>query len=212
MSLLKNLIDFVLHVDKYLGILIQNYGIGIYLILFIVVFLETGLVLTPFLPGDSLIFIAGTYAANKALNLFILFLIFTFAAILGDTLNYWIGSYFGEKVFSRSRFFKQEYLDKTKEFYNKHGGKTIIMARFIPIVRTFAPFVAGIGKMNYYKFLFYNIIGGLLWILVFLFGGYYFGRIPLIKENLTIVTYIIIVLSILPLVWHLIKRKNKTRI
>ena len=212
MSLLKNLIDFVLHVDKYLGILIQNYGIGIYLILFIVVFLETGLVLTPFLPGDSLIFIAGTYAANKALNVFILFLIFTFAAILGDTLNYWIGGYFGEKVFSRSRFFKQEYLDKTKEFYNKHGGKTIIMARFIPIVRTFAPFVAGIGKMNYYKFLFYNIIGGLLWILVFLFGGYYFGRIPLIKENLTIVTYIIVVLSILPLIWHLIKRKNKTRI
>jgi len=212
MSLLKNLIDFILHVDKYLGILIQNYGMGIYFILFLIVFLETGLVLTPFLPGDSLIFIAGTYAANKALNVFILFLIFTFAAILGDTLNYWIGSYFGEKVFSRSRFFKQEYLDKTKEFYNKHGGKTIIMARFMPIIRTFAPFVAGIGKMNYYRFLFYNIIGGLLWILVFLFGGYYFGRIPLIKENLTIVTYIIVVLSILPLIWHLIKRKNKTRI
>nr|MBI4156732.1 DedA family protein [Candidatus Woesearchaeota archaeon] len=212
MSLLKNLIDFVLHVDRYLGILIQNYGIGIYLILFIVVFLETGLVLTPFLPGDSLIFIAGTYAANKALNVFILFLIFTSAAILGDTLNYWMGSYFGEKVFSRSRFFKQEYLDKTKEFYRKHGGKTIIMARFIPIIRTFAPFVAGIGKMNYYKFLFYNVIGGLLWVLVFLFGGYYFGRIPLIKENLTIVTYIIVVLSILPLIWHLIKKKNYVRI
>ena len=212
MSLLKNLIDFILHVDKYLGILIQNYGMGIYFILFLIVFLETGLVLTPFLPGDSLIFIAGTYAANKALNVFILFLIFTFAAILGDTLNYWIGSYFGEKVFSRSRFFKQEYLDKTKEFYRKHGGKTIILARFIPIIRTFAPFVAGIGKMNYYKFLFYNVIGGLFWVLVFLFGGYYFGSIPLIKENLTIVTYIIVVLSILPLIWHLIKRKNKTRI
>ena len=212
MSLLKNLIDFILHVDKYLGILIQNYGMGIYFILFLIVFLETGLVLTPFLPGDSLIFIAGTYAANKALNVFILFLIFTFAAILGDTLNYWIGSYFGEKVFSRSRFFKQEYLDKTKEFYRKHGGKTIILARFIPIIRTFAPFVAGIGKMNYYKFLFYNVIGGLFWVLVFLFGGYYFGSITLIKENLTIVTYIIVVLSILPLIWHLIKRKNKTRI
>lgn len=208
MALIKNLIDFVLHVDKYLGILIQNYGIGIYLILFVVVFLETGLVLTPFLPGDSLIFIAGTYAATKALNVFILFLIFALAAIIGDTLNYWIGSYFGENVFSKSRFFKQEYLDKTKEFYNKHGGKTIILARFIPIIRTFAPFVAGIGKMNYYKFLFYNIIGGLLWVLVFLFGGYYFGRIPLIKENLTIVTYIIVVLSILPLIWHLIRRKT----
>lgn len=207
MAWLNKLIDFVLHVDKYLDVLIKNYGIGIYFILFLIVFLETGLVLTPFLPGDSLLFIAGTFAASDILNIFALFLIFTSAAIIGDTLNYWIGNYFGENVFSRSRFFRKEYLERTKMFYKKHGGKTIIIARFIPIIRTFAPFVAGIGKMNYGRFLFYNIIGGLSWVVIFLLGGYYFGRIQVVKENLTMITYIIIVLSLIPLVFEIARRK-----
>ncbi|MBI2451888.1 DedA family protein [Candidatus Pacearchaeota archaeon] len=198
MAFTYNLIDFVLHVDKYVGMMIENFGIFTYLILFAIIFLETGLVITPFLPGDSLIFVIGTFAAQDYLNVFFLYALFLAAAILGDTLNYWIGNYFGVNVFEKSRFFKKEYLERTKKFYRRHGKKTIILARFIPIVRTFAPFVAGIGKMHYGTFLSYNVIGGFIWVTLFLLGGYFFGNIPFVQENLTLIVYLIVLTSILP--------------
>ena len=198
MTSLFNLIDFIIHIDKYLALIIQNYGLFTYIILFIIIFLETGLVITPFLPGDSLIFLTGAFAAQGVFNIVILFLILVLAAVLGDTVNYWIGNYFGDKVFSKSSLFRREYLDKTKQFYRKYGGKTIIYARFIPIIRTFAPFVAGIGAMDYRRFLIFNVIGALSWVLIFLLGGYFFGRVPIVKDNLTIVILLIILISILP--------------
>ena len=204
-------IDFILHIDKYLGIIIQTYGALTYFIVFLIIFLETGLVIAPFLQGDSLVFVLGAFAAKGYLNLALLFIILSLVAILGDTLNYWIGNYFGERVFAKSRFFKQEYLDKTKNFYAKHGSKTIILARFVPIVRTFAPFVAGIGKMNYFKFLSFNIIGGLIWISLFLFAGFFFGEIPLIEENLTIVIFIIVGISLLPPIIEYLRCRRKSR-
>ncbi len=211
MNVFVRLVDFILNVDTYLGTIIQNYGALTYLILFLVIFIETGLVIMPFLPGDSLIFVAGAFAAKGYLSIFPLFAILALAAILGDTANYWIGNFFGEKVFSKSRFFKKEYLEKTKGFYEKHGSKAIIIARFIPIIRTFAPFVAGIGKMNYLRFISYNIIGGVAWVALFVFGGYFLGEIPLIKENFTIVIIIIIIISLLPPVLEYIKHKRKTK-
>ena len=198
MTSLFNLIDFIIHIDKYLALIIQNYGLFTYIILFIIIFLETGLVITPFLPGDSLIFLTGAFAAQGVFNIVILFLILVLAAVLGDTVNYWIGNYFGDKVFSKSSLFKREYLEKTRQFYKKYGGKTIIYARFIPIIRTFAPFVAGIGAMDYTRFLIFNVIGALSWVLIFLLGGYFFGRVPIVKDNLTIVILLIILISILP--------------
>ena len=208
MSIVEKIIDVVLHFDKYLGVIIGGYGVYTYVFLFIIVFLETALVLTPFLPGDSLLFITGTFAASGLLNIWILFIILTLAAILGDTVNYWIGHYFGEKVFMRSKLFKKEYLDSTHEFYEKHGGKTIVLARFIPIVRTFAPFVAGISEMNYFKFLMYNIFGGILWVGVFLFSGYYFGGIQVVKDNLTLMILGIIFISLIPPIFVLLKRNR----
>jgi len=196
-----NIIDFILHIDKYLHLIVQNYGILSYFILFFIVFCETGLVFTPFLPGDSLLFVAGTLAANGVLNLFFLFLVFVIAAILGDTVNYWIGNYFGERVFLKSRFVNKNYIEKTKEFYKKHGGKTIVIARFIPIIRTFAPFIAGVGKMNYLRFLIFNVIGAIVWVGIFVFGGYYFGGISFVQENLSFVLLGIILVSLIfPLV------------
>lgn len=203
-------IDFILHLDLYLDILIQNYGSVIYLILFLIIFIETGLVVMPFLPGDSLLFIAGAFAARGDMNIFLLFITLSIAAIIGDSFNYWIGSYIGNKVFTNNRFVKKEYIDRTKEFYAKYGGKTIVLARFIPIIRTFAPFVAGIGRMEYSKFLGFNILGGLAWVGILLFGGYFFGRIQFVQDNLMKFILLIIFISIIPvIVEYLRNRKRK---
>lgn len=200
MELIRTFFDIFMHLDKHLGGVIQAYGIWTYLILFLIIFCETGLVVTPVLPGDSLLFAAGAFAAVGALEVKWLFILLTIAAVAGDTLNYWIGSYMGPKVFHKEnvRFLNRKYLDRTHRFYEKHGGKTIIIARFMPIIRTFAPFVAGIGTMSYMKFLSYNVVGGIVWIAVFIFGGYYFGNIPVVKRNFTLVILAIIFLSILP--------------
>lgn len=199
MEFIKELLDFVLHLDKHLNDIILQYGTLTYLILFIVIFAETGFVFTPFLPGDSLLFAAGTFAAQGSFNVHILFLILTAAAIIGDTVNYWIGHYFGLKIFEKNtRFLKKEYLEKTHQFYEKYGGKTIILARFVPIVRTFAPFVAGVGSMTYPKFISYNIIGGAIWCALFVYGGFYFGNLPFVKNNFSLVIIAIILISMLP--------------
>jgi membrane-associated protein len=212
MQLILNLIDIFLHLDKYLGAIIQDYGTLTYLLLFIVIFMETGLVVTPFLPGDSLIFAAGAFAGLGSLNPLLIFGLLGFAAILGDTANYWIGHYIGPRAFSGSiRFLKKEYLDRTHAFYEKHGGKTIILARFIPIIRTFAPFVAGVGAMTYGKFISYNIIGGLLWVAVFTFMGYFFGNLPIVQENFSLVIIAIILISIMPAVIEFVKEKLRQR-
>ncbi len=204
-----NPIDFILHIDKYLHVIISDYGFATYAILFLIIFLETGLVVTPFLPGDSLLFVAGAFAAKGSLNILFLFFLLALAAIIGDTVNYWMGSYFGEKVFKNSRFFKKDYMDKTKDFYRKHGGKTIIFARFVPIVRTFAPFVAGIGKMEYVKFLAFNVVGAIIWVALFAFSGYYFGMIPFVEENLTFFIFLIIFLSFIPAVIEILRNGKK---
>jgi len=210
MNLILFLIDFVLHLDKYLGQIIQNYGTWTYLLLFFVIFMETGFVVTPFLPGDSLIFAAGTFAGLGYMNIGILFALLAIAAIAGDTANYWIGHYIGPRAFSGSiRFLKKEYLDRTHAFYEKHGGKTIIIARFIPIIRTFAPFVAGVGAMTYGKFIAYNVIGGLAWVAIFSFGGYFFGNLPIVQENFTFVILAIIFISVLPAIIEFIRGRMK---
>ena len=211
MGFLGKAIDFILHIDKYLALIIQNYGTLTYLFLFLIIFIETGLVIAPFLPGDSLLFVAGTFAAQKALNLYFLIFLLIAAAILGDTLNYWIGSYFGEHVFAKSRLFNKEHLEKTKKFYEKHGGKTIIFARFIPIIRSFAPFVAGVSRMKYSRFLMFNVIGGISWVTIFILGGYFFGGIKFVQENLTYFIIGIIVVSFMPPVVELIRSKQKKK-
>jgi membrane-associated protein len=200
MPYVKLLISFVLHIDVYLSQIIRAYGLWTYLILFLIIFCETGLVVTPVLPGDSLLFATGFFAAKGDLNPLLLFALLSVAAILGDSLNYWIGNLVGPKVFhqNHSRFFKREHLMRTHRFFEKHGGKTIIIARFVPIVRTFAPFVAGIGGMSYPRFISYNIIGGIVWIGVFVFAGYYFGNTPVVKNNFSLVGLAIIVISVLP--------------
>lgn len=203
------LLDFILHIDKYLDMLITNYGILTYAIVFAIIFLETGLVVTPFLPGDSLIFVLGAISALGSLNIFLTFFLLSAAAILGDSFNYWIGSYLGERFFYERRWIKPEYLARTKEFYKKYGGKTIIFARFVPIVRTIAPFVAGVGEMEYIKFLSYNVIGGIIWVALFLFGGYFFGGLPIVKSNLSIVIIFILLLSFLPPLAEYIKHKMR---
>jgi len=207
---IQQFIELILNLDKYIGALIQTFGLGTYAILFFIVFLETGFVVTPFLPGDSLLFASGAFAAQGLLDITILFLLLSAAAILGDSVNYSIGKYLGPKMFKEnSRYLKKKYLERTEKFYEKHGCKTIVIARFVPVVRTFAPFVAGIGKMTYKKFLSYNIIGGISWVAIFLFGGYFFGSIPLVKENFSIVIIGIIVVSLLPVVIELIRHNIK---
>lgn len=205
------LIDIFLHLDKYLGMVINQYGVETYLILFVIIFLETGLVVTPFLPGDSLIFTAAALSVDGALNIYLLIGILIVAAILGDTVNYEIGRVFGTKLIKigGGKLIKQEHLDKTNSFYEKYGGKTIIFARFIPIVRTLAPFVAGIGEMHYKKFISFNAIGGILWVLGVSALGYFFGNMPVVKNNFELVVIAIILISIMPPVIEVLKSKMK---
>lgn len=211
MELILNLIDLFLHLDKYLAEIIPQYGTLTYLLLFGIIFMETGLVVTPFLPGDSLLFAAGALAAiDGTLNIVYLLLILSAAAILGDTVNYWIGHYIGPRAFSGTvPFLKKEYLNRTHAFYEKHGGKTIILARFVPIVRTFAPFVAGVGAMTYSHFISYNFIGGILWVLLFTLFGYFFGNLPFVQDNFSIVVIAIILISVMPAVYEFIKSRRQ---
>ncbi len=209
MEFLQYLIDLFLHLDIHLKEIIDQYGTLTYVILFLVIFAETGLVFAPLLPGDSLLFAAGTFAALGSLNVHLLFLLLTLAAIIGDTVNYWIGHYIGPKLFAKnSRFLKKEYLDRTHQFFEKYGGKTIIIARFVPIVRTFAPFVAGVGAMTYSKFILFNVVGGVLWCALFIYGGFFFGNLPFIKNNFSIVIIVIIFLSLLPTITEYLRHKN----
>jgi membrane-associated protein len=200
MDLIHVFFDYFLHLDRHLNVVIQTYGAWTYLIVFTIVFCETGLVVTPILPGDSLLFAVGAFAALGSLDVVWAFTLLSVAAVAGDTVNYWVGFYVGPRVFQqeRVRFIRKEHLDRTHEFYERHGGKTIIIARFIPIIRTFAPFVAGIGRMSYFRFISYNVIGGVGWIALFVLGGYYFGNIDVVKENFTFVIIAIIFISILP--------------
>lgn len=211
MELIKEFIDLFLHLDVHLNTVIRDYGMWTYLILFFIVFCETGLVVTPVLPGDSLLFAAGAFAASGSLDTTWLFLLLTVAAVLGDAVNYAVGHFMGPKVFSQanSRIFKKEYLDRTHQFYEKYGGKTIIIARFVPIVRTFAPFVAGVGGMTYAKFASYNIIGGVLWVAVCVGAGYAFGNIPIVKNNFTLVILGIILVSILPGIIEYLRQRQQ---
>ena len=199
-TVVASAIDFILHIDQHLLALSAQYGIWIYAILFTNVFCETGLIITPFLPGDSLLFAAGGIAALGGMDIHLMVMLLFAAAILGDALNFTVGKYFGGRLFANpdSKIFRREYLDKTHRFYEKHGGKTIIIARFVPIVRTFAPFVAGMGKMHYAKFIRYNIIGGFLWVILFSYAGYFFANFPIVKNNLGLVMGGIIIVSILP--------------
>lgn len=209
MEIVTGLINFILHIDTHLGEIIQAYGALSYLILFLIVFAETGFVFTPFLPGDSLLFAAGAFAAIGSFNIFLLLALLWIAAFLGDTTNYWIGHFFGQKIIDNPKipFINQEHIDKTQAFYKKHGGKTIFLARFVPIVRTFAPFVAGVGKMNYGYFITYNAVGGFVWVFGFILLGYFFGNIPAVKENFTLAVLAIILLSVIPIIWEFVKHK-----
>jgi membrane-associated protein len=202
-----SLIDLIFHLDKYLGLLISTFGPLTYIILFAIIFFETGLVFLPFLPGDSLLFLSGTFAATGALNYFILFFLLIFAAVIGDSVNYFFGKFIGEKFFLKHKLIKKVHLDRASEFYEKHGGKAIILARFVPIVRSVAPFVAGVSKMNYAKFLSFNIIGGVAWVSIFLTLGYFFGTMPIVQENLTLVLVGIVVISLVPVLFEVINNE-----
>jgi len=213
MGFVPQVIDLVLHVDKYLDLIIQQYGLLTYVLLFVIVFCETGLVVTPFLPGDSLLFAVGAFAARGSLDVGVALVVLAAAAILGDTVNYWIGAVVGPKVFHKEnvRFLNRKHLDRTHEFYERYGGKTIVIARFVPIVRTFAPFVAGIGKMTYGRFLSYNVFGGLLWVLLFVLGGFYFGNIGIVRRNFSLVIIAIVLISILPGVIEALRQRARSR-
>ncbi len=212
MDFIAFLIDFILHIDVHLAEMVAQYGVWVYGILFLILFCETGLVVTPFLPGDSLLFVAGALSAlpTNDLNVHTMVALMVVAAIIGDAVNYTIGRLFGEKLFSNpnSKIFRRSYLDKTHAFYARHGGKTIILARFVPIVRTFAPFVAGMGHMSYRHFALFNVVGALLWVLLFTYAGYYFGNFPMVQENLKLLIVAIIVLSVLPGVIEIIRHKR----
>jgi membrane-associated protein len=211
--LIAKIIDIALHLDRYLSAIIQQYGTWTYGILFFVIFVETGFVVMPFLPGDSLLFAAGTFAALKALNIYLLLGLLAAAAVIGDTVNYWVGHALGPKIFNKpdSRVFKKDYLDRTHAFFEKYGGKTIIIARFVPIVRSFAPLVAGIGRMSYGKFIAYNVVGGIGWVLLLTGAGYFFGNIPVVKKNFSLVILAIIVISTIPAVTETLRHRKSRR-
>lgn len=212
MEILKGLLDFILHLDKHLSPIIQEYGAWTYLLLFAIVFCETGLVVTPILPGDSLLFAAGAFAATGSLSIWVLIGGLTAAAILGDTANYWIGHFLGHRLINaRRRVIKPEHLAHTHEFFEKYGGKTVIIARFVPIVRTFAPFVAGLGSMSYGRFMAYNAVGGVAWVLLCTVAGYLFGNLPFVRENFSIVVLTIIFVSLLPAVWEILQARKRAR-
>jgi membrane-associated protein len=201
MDQINYVIDLFLHLDVHLENLVQQFDSVAYVLLFLVIFCETGLVVTPFLPGDSLLFAAGALAAKGWFNPHLLFVSLTIAAIIGDTVNYWMGAYIGPRAFTgKVRFLKKEYLDRTHQFYERHGGKTIILARFIPIIRTFAPFVAGVGAMNYTRFIIYNVTGAIVWVAGFIYVGYFFGNLPWVKDNFSLVIMGIIIVSVIPIV------------
>ncbi len=205
-------LDVFLHLDHHLGEIMQAYGGWTYALLFLIIFLETGVVVTPFLPGDSLLFTAGALAATGGLDVHLLVLLLTIAAIIGDTVNYWIGNRIGPRAFQGNiRFLKKEHLDRTHQFYEKYGGKTVVLARFVPIIRTFAPFVAGVGSMSYGRFIFYNVLGGTLWCVLFTYGGYFFGNLPIVKNNFTLVILAIIFLSIMPGVVEFIRNRQAAK-
>ena len=212
MEAIQFFIDILLHLDKHLDWVIRTYGIWTYAILFLIIFCETGLVITPFLPGDSLLFAAGTFVAIGSLDMALITGLLSLAAIVGDTVNYWIGYAMGPKVFTRedSRFLNKEHLERTHRFYQKYGGKTIILARFIPIIRTFAPFVAGIGMMTYRRFIAFNVIGGIAWIFSFVLTGYYFGNIPFVRNNFIFVILAIIIISVLPVIIEILRHRDQS--
>ena len=213
MELIANFISFFMHLDKHLSLIIQQYGAATYIILPLIIFCETGLVVTPFLPGDSLLFAAGTFAALGSFDVFLLYGLLVFAAMAGNTTNYWIGYFAGPRMFQREdvRFLNRKHLERTHRFYEKYGGKTIIIARFVPIVRTFAPFVAGIGRMTYARFISYDIFGGTAWVAVCVFSGYFFGNIPVVRRNFSLVILAIIVVSVTPGVVEFIRRRGPTK-
>lgn len=212
MELLTAFIDLVLHLDAHLMTLVQNYGVWVYGILFLIIFAETGLVFAPFLPGDSLLFVAGALCGLDALQLYLLMPLLMLAAFTGDNTNYWVGRLIGMRLFHRvqGRFLKREHLDKTHAFYEKHGGKTVIFARFMPIVRTFAPFVAGIGMMRYRLFMLYSALGSLAWIASITLAGYFFGNIPVVKNNLTLIILVVILISFLPALIEFVRRQMRS--
>jgi membrane-associated protein len=209
MELLASIIDLFLHLDKHLSAVIQQFGVLSYVILFLVIFCETGLVVTPILPGDSLLFVVGAFAAKGDLDPVLIYVLLCIAAVAGNMANYHIGRFLGPRVFEKNtRFLKKEYLERTHVFYEKHGGKTIVIARFLPIIRTFAPFVAGIGRMEYRRFVLYNLTGCVAWISSFVLGGYFFGNIPIVKENLTVVIFAIIIISLVPSVIEFVRHRR----
>jgi membrane-associated protein len=210
MEWLKQFVDLFLHLDTHLSAVISQYGTWTYLILFLIVFCETGLVVTPFLPGDSLLFAAGTFAALGDLDVRLMIVLLIIAAVVGDTVNYWVGAAIGPRAFQGNiRFLKREHLERTHAFYEKHGGKTIILARFIPIIRTFAPFVAGVGAMSYGKFLTYNVVGAVVWVIVLVLAGFFFGNIPVVRENFSLVIMAIIAISVLPMVVEAVRVRRR---
>jgi len=211
MELVSTLLDYLIHLDRHLSIIIQNYGLWTYLLLFLIVFCETGLVVTPFLPGDSLLFAVGTFCALGALDLGLVIVLLSFAAIAGDSVNYAIGVRVGPQIFRKkdSRFLNHEYLERAHRFYEKYGAKTIVIARFVPIIRTFAPFVAGIGRMTYSKFVLYNVAGGILWVASLTLAGYLFGTIPVVRQNFTLVIFAIIIISILPAIIEVLRQRRQ---
>lgn len=211
MELIGKLVDLFLHLDKHLNDVIGQYGSWTYLILFLIVFCETGLVVTPFLPGDSLLFAAGAFAALGSLNVFWLFVLLWIAALLGDTVNYWLGYWVGPRIFHREnvRFLNKKHLERTHAFYERYGGKTIIIARFIPILRTFAPFVAGIGRMRYLKFIAYSVVGGVAWVAICVFAGYFFGNLEIVKKNFSLVIIAIVLISTLPMLVEYLRHRMR---